>query len=106
MTVGERMKLRRKELGMNAEAVAKILNVSPATIYRYESGDIEKMGVDKLAPLAKAINTTPEYLMGWEHAEKEPAADTSDKLPADFYLLSEEQQKQVTDYISFLLSQK
>lgn len=32
---------------------------------RWENGDIENMRADKIAKLAKALNTTPVYLMGW-----------------------------------------
>ena len=60
------MKKRRKEIGFSAEKVAERLGVSPATIYRYEKGDIEKVPVDSLAELAKILQTTPAYLMGWE----------------------------------------
>lgn len=67
MSVGERLKRRRKELGMSAEAVAEKLGVSPFTVYRYESGEINKMGIDKLKPIAEAINTTPAFLMGWSN---------------------------------------
>ena len=66
MTTGERLKFRRKEIGLSAESVAEQLGVSPATIYRYENGDIEKVPVDSLAVLAKILRTTPAYLMGWE----------------------------------------
>ena len=66
MTTGERMKQRRKELGFSAEKVAERLGVSPATIYRYEKGDIEKVPGDSLGELAKILQTTPAYLMGWE----------------------------------------
>lgn len=65
MTVGERIKQRRKELGYNAEYLANILGVSRSTMYRYENGDIEKLPTDVLEPLAKALQTTPAYLMGW-----------------------------------------
>ena len=43
MTVVQRMKERRKELGFSAEYIAEELKVSAATIYRYEKGDIEKL---------------------------------------------------------------
>lgn len=66
MTTGERMKQRRKELGLSAEKVAERLGVSPATIYRYEKGDIEKVPADSLTEIAKILQTTPAYLMGWE----------------------------------------
>ena len=67
--IGQRMKNRRKELGYSAEYVANCLGVSPATIYRYEKGDIEKVPSDILAPLAHVLRTTPKHLMGWDGAE-------------------------------------
>ena len=66
MTVGERMRATRKARGISAEKVAEALGVSPATIYRYEKGDIEKVPGDVLEPLSRALGTTPAYLMGWE----------------------------------------
>lgn len=59
------MKNRRKEIGLSAERVAEILGISPATIYRYENGDIEKVPGDRLEPIAAALKTSPAYLMGW-----------------------------------------
>lgn len=65
MNTGERIKNRRKEIGMTAEDLALELGVSRSTIYRYESGFIEKLPLDFLEPLAEALHTTPSYLMGW-----------------------------------------
>ena len=65
MNIGEIIKNRRKELGMSAEEVADIIGASPATIYRYESNYITKMGIDKLTPIAKALRVSEAYLMGW-----------------------------------------
>ena len=65
MTVGERIKARRKELGMNAESLAEKLGCAPSTIYRYESGSIEKVDSEKLIPIAEALATSPAALMGW-----------------------------------------
>ena len=77
MRVGERIKSRRKEIGLSAEEVAIELGVSPATVYRYESNDIMNMRIDKLEPIAKALRTTPAYLMGWEDDKKEnPPAES------------------------------
>ena len=65
MTTGNRMKSRRKELGIPVDTVAASLGVSVATVYRYESGEIEKVPGTILEPLAKVLHTTPAYLMGW-----------------------------------------
>lgn len=66
MTIGERIKQRREELGLSVEEVARLLGKHRATIYRYESNEIEKFPTDTLEPIAKALHTTPAYLMGWE----------------------------------------
>lgn len=81
LTVYERIKQRRKELGLTAEDVAAALNVSRATIYRYESAEIEKVPITALVPLAKVLHTTPVELMGW---------DTEDEIGDD---ISPEAQK-------------
>lgn len=39
---GQKIKARRKELGMSADEVAAKLGVSRSTIFRYENGHIEK----------------------------------------------------------------
>ena len=86
MTTGERMKQRRKELGFSAEKVAERLGVSPATIYRYEKGDIEKVPGDSLGELAKILQTTPAYLMGWE---EKPTAPAPRPIPKGFATMPE-----------------
>lgn len=63
MSVGQNIRNRRKELNMNAETLANFLGVSPSTIYRYESGKIEKVDSAKLIPIADALKTTPSALL-------------------------------------------
>lgn len=70
MEINERIKHRRKELGLSAEYIAEKLGLSPATIYRYESKEIKKFPTDVLVPLAKVLHTTPEYLMGWSESKQ------------------------------------
>ncbi len=66
MNVGQRIKNRRKELGMSADKLAELINKNRATIYRYEKNEIENMPYDVIEPLAKVLNVSPAYLMGWE----------------------------------------
>lgn len=79
------MKNRRKAIGLSAERLAEMLGVSPATIYRYENGDIEKVPGDRLGPIANALQTTPAFLMGWE---VEGAMDAM-KLPVNIIPMPE-----------------
>ena len=66
MNIGQRIKQRRVELGLSVDDIAEKIGKNRATVYRYESSEIEDLPTSILEPLAKALSTTPAYLMGWE----------------------------------------
>lgn len=70
MNIGERIKKRRIELGLSVDDIAKQIGKNRATIYRYESSEIEDLPTSILEPLSKALHTTPAVLMGWEEKPK------------------------------------
>ena len=65
-TIGERIKERRKKLGISLEQLAECIGKDRATVYRYETEHIKDMPISVIEPLARALNTTPSYLLGWE----------------------------------------
>lgn len=82
MAVGERIKNRRIELGLSVDDVAAALGKNRATVYRYESNDIENLPLSVLEPLASVLRTTPAYLMGWDITEPAPSAENVIPLPS------------------------
>ena len=68
--MAHKIKELRKERDMNLEDVAKIVGVGKSTVRKWETGMIENMKRDKIAALAKALGTSPAYLMGWEEDDK------------------------------------
>ena len=66
MSVGKRIKERRNELQMSVDDLATKLKKNRATIYRYEKGEIENLPIGIIESLTKALDTTPQYLMGWD----------------------------------------
>ena len=74
MNVGERIKLRRKELKISADTLAERVEFR-STIFRYERGDIEKVGPEVLKKISETLNISPADLMGWED-EAEQTAET------------------------------
>lgn len=62
MTIGAYIKTRRMELSYTLEDVAKAVGVSRATVSRWESGDIHKMGADKIAALGAFLEIDPILL--------------------------------------------
>jgi repressor LexA len=61
---GDHLKRRRLELKMTLEEVGNIVGVGKSTVRKWETGDIENMKRDKISLLAKALRTSPLYIMG------------------------------------------
>ena len=99
MNIGKRIKQRRKELGMSADKLGEILGKDRSTIFRYEKGDIENLPLDILQPIAKALNTTPTYLMGWEdkkaNTPDEQTLTEGEQLMLNIFRMIPEAQQQV-----------
>lgn len=86
--IHERIKRLRKQNKLSVDEIVKKLNISRATYYRYESNEIEKLPLTILEPLAKILNTTPAYLMGWQEPHQQNKSIISDKAEG-YYVDSE-----------------
>lgn len=100
----------RQEKGMTLEQVATIVGVGKSTVRKWETGMIANMRRDKIALLAKALDTTPAYLMGWneEKSEKtsldEPKLTEGEKMLLElFRLIPENKQEVVLEMIRLAL---
>lgn len=74
MNIGSRIKRRRIELKMSADSLAKMIGKDRSTVYRYESGGIDKISAEMLEPLAEALKTTPAYLIGLDRSAESVVA--------------------------------
>ena len=54
---------RRNELGLTQKEIAEQVGVSEGTVSRWESGSIANMRRDRIAAYAKALHTSPEFIM-------------------------------------------
>lgn len=78
MTKGERIKLLREKANMTQEELAKLLNTTKQTIYKYEQSVVTNIPSDRVERIAEVLNSTPAYIMGWEANKPE----TSKKIDA------------------------
>ena len=78
MTKGERIKLLREKANMTQEELAKLLNTTKQTIYKYEQSVVTNIPSDIVERIAEVLNSTPAYIMGWESDKPE----TSKKIDA------------------------
>ncbi|WP_303916723.1 LexA family transcriptional regulator [Subdoligranulum variabile] len=64
-TIGDRIKARREALGMTQEELADLLGYrGKSSVSKLESGQGDP-GQSKVLAFARALKTTPAYLMGW-----------------------------------------
>lgn len=99
------MRARRKELKMSADELAKRLGKDRSTIYRYEKGEIENLPLDILEPIAKALETTPAYLMGWEEELEKKSDEQIEKSAnrlADLFLHIELKEEENLEFMTML----
>lgn len=74
MELYKRIRLRREELNMSQEELARLLGYKDrSTIAKIEAGknDITQ---SKIAAFAKALNTTPSDLMGWDNGSSQESS--------------------------------
>lgn len=103
MTKGERIKHLREQYKMTQDELAKSLDTTKQTIYKYENDIITNIPSDKIMLLSKLLRTTPAYIMGWTD---DPAVPDQEKQtdPAEEHLLStfrqlnDEGQEKLVDY--------
>ncbi len=80
MTVGEKISLRRKKLGLTLEDVGNAVGVSKSTVKKWESGFIANMRRDKIAALAKILQMNPSEFINSDDVYYEKGSDMKNSL--------------------------
>lgn len=92
MTIGSRIRTRRQELGLTQDELAKKLGYESRSSINKIELDKRNLTQQRIADIAKALETTPSYIMGWtDHMEPDDAEFVQnlgnihplDELPAD-----------------------
>lgn len=118
-TIGQRIKDKRIEQGLQQIELAEKAHISKQTLYKYENDIITNIPSDKLEDIANALDVSPAYLMGW-NTSIEYAIDSSDtKIIVDYMYnsntkhilemygkLSDESKKSVSDLVEFLYNKE
>ena len=115
MTIGERIKKIREEVGMSQVDFADKINVSKQTLYKYENNLITNIPSDKIEMAAKVGGVSPAYLMGWTEGKKVLTSakltfynvsidnESEAKLILNYRDLSTPNKKKVFDYVDGLI---
>lgn len=87
MTVGERIKFKRKEIGMTQEQLAIKTRTTKQTIYKYENGIVTNIPLDRLELIANGLGCSSAWLMGWTEKQNGQSIDSNKLSDADAKIL-------------------
>jgi transcriptional regulator with XRE-family HTH domain len=110
MTIGERIKERRIELGYSQDELAKKVGYkSRSSINKIELS--RELPARKISLMAKALETTEGYLMGWTEEKSVPVFeivtdDDSHLIVEKFNRMSDIQKERLLLYAEFLLEKE
>lgn len=69
MKIGDIIRRERIRNGLSQEDLAKSIGSTKQAIYKYESGIVSNIPMDKVETIANRLGVTPAYLTGWDDSE-------------------------------------
>ena len=79
MTIGDKIRLHRKALGLTQTELGEKLGVKTNAVSKWECGRVDDIPTSKIKAMAKLFDVQPSYLID----EKQPALTNGDGLNAE-----------------------
>lgn len=105
----KRIRQRREQLGLSQEELAQKMGYkSRSSINKIETGEND-IPQSKIVAFARALNTSPSYLMGWEEEApplnlSEDASIKYEKLVEMLGLFTDEEWNKLMEYAALLIT--
>ena len=108
MTIGDKIRLHRKALGLTQTELGEKLGVKTNAVSKWECGRVDDIPTSKIKAMAKLFDVQPSYLID----EKQPAPTNGDELSEEdkriielLHQLTSENRERVFEIIKALASQ-
>lgn len=72
MTLGDKIRIARENSELTQEELGKRCGTTKQTIYKYETGKVTNIPLDRLEMIAQSVGVTAASLMGWDDNAKQP----------------------------------
>ena len=100
-SLGQRIKNRRIELGLTQEELGKRVGYKSRTTVNKVELDISSLNESKIIAFAKALETTPAYIMGWQEPTKK-----ENELISLIEQLTDEETEELSRFVDYLISKR
>lgn len=108
MTIGDKIRLHRKALGLTQTELGEKLGVKTNAVSKWECGRVDDIPTSKIKAMAKLFDVQPSYLID----EKQPVPTNGDELAEDdkriielLHQLTPENRERIVEIIKALASQ-
>lgn len=112
MTIGEKIRQARLKSGLTLEELGKACGIGRATMYKYETGAVTNIPMNRLTAIADKLGVSAGWLAGWQ-ADKDAQPKLYKVLPIDVTMeniliawdhdLNDEGKQKLLAYLSDLL---
>lgn len=109
MTIYQRIKNLREQQGMSQQELAEKVGYKTASAVNKIELGLRDINQTKIALFAKALGTTPSYLMGWTEEKNSPGAEEKtprerkyDEIISLLEALPEEKLTEALRYLKYL----
>lgn len=99
--LGDKIRDRRKQLGLSLEQLAEMTDSSKSYIWELENKDNPKPSAEKLSKIASVLNVTPEFLTNNKITDPHPS-DADEVFFRKYRGLSDETKKKLDDILKII----
>jgi transcriptional regulator with XRE-family HTH domain len=103
MEVKDLIRQKREELGLTYEQLGNIIGVGKSTVRKWELGMIENIKRDNIIALAKALNISPATIMGWDVETTDMLKKDEKELLSNYNKLNTKGKDKLIDYSNDLV---
>jgi transcriptional regulator with XRE-family HTH domain len=106
MTIGERISMYREQKGMTQEQLAKLLDIAPQNVYKYEKGVINNIPLSRIEKMSEIFGVTPGVLVGWEEPASASRNEALMSLMASLETLTPEQLASISNVVDCIIGRQ
>ena len=107
MNLGEKIKIARDNAGLTQEELGKKCGTTKQTIFKYETGVVTNIPIDRLELIAEAVGVSAASLLGWESKQPTVSDGLSDldrEIIERLTLLTPEELEKVDAFVQGILA--
>ena len=82
MTIGDKIKIARENANLTQEELGRKCGTTKQTIYKYESGVVTNIPIDRIEMIASVVGVSSASLLGWDETLAMDPVEDGNRSPS------------------------